>query len=204
MDGSPRQFIFDVSIRCIGRALLIRDVVLGRVKRSWRVDSSDHCASRFAIQSGRNTLDAVLMKPRGETRVAVLICHGIGETVQHWFRVQQLLAANGVASLVFDYSGYGQSSGRFGAAQSRRDLSLHFIRCRGLSDPHQFRCSGSRSEVELRRRFFQRCPRMACCSVRLSRLYETRPPAWAYRDSSAVYCHTFGGRRMCCSRARFQ
>jgi hypothetical protein len=32
--------------------------------------------------------------------------------VEQWFGVQQLLAANGVASLVFDYSGYGKSSGR--------------------------------------------------------------------------------------------
>lgn len=126
MGESLRQFIFDVSIQWVGRALLIRDLVLGRVKRNWSVESSDQCVSRFAIQSGRNTLDAVLIKPAGETRAAVLICHGIGETVQHWFRVQQLLAADGIASLVFDYSGYGQSSGRFGAGQSERDAESAF------------------------------------------------------------------------------
>jgi pimeloyl-ACP methyl ester carboxylesterase len=32
--------------------------------------------------------------------------------VEQWFGVQQLLAAHGVASLVFDYSGYGKSTGR--------------------------------------------------------------------------------------------
>ena len=46
-------------------------------------------------------LDAVLVTPDANgARASLLICHGIGETVEHWLAVQQLLAANGVASLV--------------------------------------------------------------------------------------------------------
>jgi hypothetical protein len=56
----------------------------------------------------------------------LLICHGIGETVQHWSAVQQLLAINGIASLVFDYSGYGRSSGIFTAKQSEQDAISAF------------------------------------------------------------------------------
>jgi hypothetical protein len=40
-------------------------------------------------------------RPAGEpAHAAVLICHCIAETVDHWFRVQRLLAAQGVASAV--------------------------------------------------------------------------------------------------------
>jgi hypothetical protein len=67
-------------------------------------------------------LDAVLVKPKSNAvRAGVLICDGIGETVEHWLGVQQLPADNGVASLVFDYSGYGRSSGRFNASQCEQD-----------------------------------------------------------------------------------
>ena len=135
MGELPRQFIFDISIHFIGRALLIRDLVLGRVKRNWNVDSSEQCVSRSVIQSGRDTLDAVLVRPSGKTQAAVLICHGIGETVQHWFRVQQLLAAKGIASLVFDYSGYGRSSGRFSVVQSERDAESAFHSLQKLVGP---------------------------------------------------------------------
>jgi pimeloyl-ACP methyl ester carboxylesterase len=122
-----RQFIFDVTIYCTGRALLARDILLGRVKRNWDIRPSDHGFSRHRILSGKNVLDAVLFDPGKErTRAAVLLCHGIGETVQHWFEVQQLLGAQGVASLVFDYCGYGRSTGLFHAHESERDAEAAF------------------------------------------------------------------------------
>lgn len=91
---------------------------------------------RIAIQSGSNTLDAVLVQPTSQAALAiVLICHGIGETVQHWYSVQQLLAANGVTSLVFDYSGYGNSSGAFRARQSETDAESAFRVLERLAAP---------------------------------------------------------------------
>jgi hypothetical protein len=111
-----RQLIFDISIHCTGRLLLTRDLALGRVKLNWSVEPSKLGSTRLAIRSGKNLLEAVLVKPVSQpARASVLICHGIGETVQHWFAVQEMLAATGVASLVFDYSGYGRSSGVFHA-----------------------------------------------------------------------------------------
>jgi len=86
--------------------------------------------SRHAIQSGRNVLDAALVRPESTAaQASVLICHGIGETVELWHDVQQLLAASGVASLVFDYSGYGRSGGFFTASQSEKDAvaAFHFL-----------------------------------------------------------------------------
>jgi alpha-beta hydrolase superfamily lysophospholipase len=59
-------------------------------------------------------------------RAGVLICHGIGETVRHWEAAQRLLATEGVASLVFNYPGYGRSTGRIHAAQFERDAITAF------------------------------------------------------------------------------
>jgi alpha-beta hydrolase superfamily lysophospholipase len=62
----------------------------------------------------------------GPVHAVVLICHGIGETVERWLPVQQLLAANGTASLVFDYSGYGRSSGQADWKQFELDAVCAF------------------------------------------------------------------------------
>ena len=63
-----------------------------------------------------------------EERVAgaVLILHGIGETVEHWGAVQQMFAVRGIASLVFDYSGFGRSSGWFSPDRAERDAAAAF------------------------------------------------------------------------------
>ena len=122
-----RQLIFNLAIQGVGRALLIRDVAFGWARVNWRIDKTAAGVSRHAIRSGRNTLDAVLVTPGASPpRSAVLICHGIGETVQRWHAVQRMLAASGVASLVFDYSGYGRSTGFFDAWQAEDDAIAAF------------------------------------------------------------------------------
>ena len=75
---------------------------------------------------------------QGHARAAVLLCHGIGETVEQWFGVQQLLAAHGVASLVFDYSGYGKSRGRVDWDQFELDTMAAFATLQKLAPrmPH--------------------------------------------------------------------
>jgi hypothetical protein len=124
-----RQHIFNIAITSTGRILLARDRLLGRIGRDWSSDAPPDGVSRHAIPSGANVLDAVLVQPDSKpAQASVLICHGIGETVRRWLVVQQLLAANGVASLVFDYSGYGRSTGSFNASQSERDAVAAF-RC---------------------------------------------------------------------------
>lgn len=92
--------------------------------------------SRHSIPSGRNILDAVLVKPESTAaQASVLICHGIGETADLWHDVQQLLAASGVASLVFDYAGYGRSGGFFTASQSEKDAVAAFHCLERLTAP---------------------------------------------------------------------
>jgi hypothetical protein len=52
--------------------------------------------------------------------------------VDHWFGVQELLAAQGVASLVFDYAGYGKSSGRVRWSQCEQDAIEAFRALKAL------------------------------------------------------------------------
>src|ERR1017187_5461338 len=103
---------FTVALTGISKALILRDRVLKSVGFARRTETPDPSASHHTIPSGKNLIDAVFVEPSsGPALAAILICHGIAENVQRWFPVQRLLAANGVASLVFDYSGYGRSTG---------------------------------------------------------------------------------------------
>ena len=91
---------------------------------------------RSSIPSGTNLLEAIFVaSAEAPARAALLICHGIGETVEHWFPVQQLLAANGVASLVFDYSGFGRSNGSPNWDQYELDALSAFQRLKLLTHP---------------------------------------------------------------------
>ena len=113
---------------CISRFLIARN----RLSATLRQVPAQHGPACPAVEhwipSGNNTLHALFVQPAtGPIQAALLICHGIGETVEHWRAVQQLLARNGVASLVFDYSGYGQSSGHIRADQCERDAVAAFL-----------------------------------------------------------------------------
>jgi len=131
-----RERIFNIAITSTGRVLLARDRLLGRMARNGRIEAPRIEISRHAVQSGNHVLDAVFVKPDASTaRASLLICHGIGETVEHWLGVQQLLAANGVASLVFDYSGYGRSSGLFSSSQSEQDAVAAFLCLERMTAP---------------------------------------------------------------------
>ena len=93
--------------------MILRDHLLGWTKSGRRPAGIHERSARHSIPCAASLLDAVYVEPvSGPAVAAVLLCHGIGETVEQWFGVQQILAANGVASLVFDYSGYGRSTGR--------------------------------------------------------------------------------------------
>jgi uncharacterized protein len=120
--GSIDNLAFTAAVTVASRSFILRDWLLGRVKRTPLEDHQYLKISRRSIASGKQVLDAVFVDPVGKpARAAVLLCHGIGETVDHWFGVQKLLAAQGVASLVFDYSGFGRSAGRIQWKQCEQD-----------------------------------------------------------------------------------
>jgi len=122
-----QTFLFTVAITCISRGLLARDRLMGRVGNRLPGTPSSVSTLGVAIPSGMSVLDAVLVRPVSTPEpTALLICHGIGEVVEHWFAVQQLLANSGVASLVFDYSGYGRSTGFINSSQCEQDAISAF------------------------------------------------------------------------------
>jgi uncharacterized protein len=95
--------------------------------------------SRHWIASGASRLDAVYAEPVDgngsvvQPRAVLLICHGIGEIVEWWLPVQRLLAAQGCASLVFNYTGYGKSTGKISARQFEDDAVAAFAYLDGLA-----------------------------------------------------------------------
>ncbi len=114
--------------------MIARDHVMGWTKAGRRPAGVHERASWHSINSAASTLDAVFVEPAsGPADAAVLLCHGIGETVEQWFGVQQLLAAHGVVSLVFDYSGYGRSTGRPDWDQFEQDAINAFAALEALA-----------------------------------------------------------------------
>ena len=106
-----QRFAFTTALTIASRLVQVRDRLSGRVPRS-RPECPTISATPQAIRSGKNTLDAVYVEPASAPpQSAVLICHGIGEIVPQWFPIQRIFAESGIASLVFDYSGYGRSTG---------------------------------------------------------------------------------------------
>jgi pimeloyl-ACP methyl ester carboxylesterase len=128
MDAQHQVLNFGIAL--ISRTLMLRDRLLGRVASPLPMDAAIS-VSRHTIPSGRNRIDAVFVTPDAKNLKAnLLLCHGIGETVEHWFIVQQLLASCGVATLMFNYSGYGRSTGLFTARQAEQDAisAFHYLR----------------------------------------------------------------------------
>jgi uncharacterized protein len=80
----------------------------------------------LSIGSGDRTLDAVLVRAAADTAPALLIFHGTAEAVSYWADTQALLYRHGVTSMVFDYSGFGRSSGRPSAANLEQDAGAAY------------------------------------------------------------------------------
>jgi pimeloyl-ACP methyl ester carboxylesterase len=131
-----RQLLLTIAITATSRICVVRDRLLRRVPWDGRMETAGPGTSRHSIRSGREILDGVLVQPQSvPARASLLICHGIGENVELWHGVQQLLAANDVASLVFDYAGYGRSSGFFNARQAEEDAVAAFHCLERLTAP---------------------------------------------------------------------
>lgn len=124
---SSRDRVFSVAVSSIGRIFVLRDRMLGRIGSALPAEGPRGRVERHSIPSGRHFLDAVSVQPAsGDVKAKLLICHGIGETVDHWLGAQDFLAAHGVASLVFDYTGYGKSKGALDWALCERNAISAF------------------------------------------------------------------------------
>ncbi len=110
----------------IHRVLLLRRWIWWLRPPVWSGTADSADVDRCSIETAAGVLDARLALPRGKPAAAVLILHGIGETVEHWEAVQQMFAARGVASLVLDYQGFGRSAGWFSPRQAEHDAMSGF------------------------------------------------------------------------------
>ena len=89
---------------------------------------------RLSLASGDRTLDATLVRAPTDTAPALLIFHGTAEAVSFWANTQALLYRHGVTSMVFDYSGFGRSTGRPTVAHLEEDADsayAEFVRRTG-------------------------------------------------------------------------
>lgn len=112
---------FTLTLQCASRIIWLYDRLLRRTPGR-PLEAPNLLISRHTIPSGNSVLDAVFVEPAAQpARASVLICHGIGEVATQWFPIQRFFADAGIASLVFDYSGYGRSSGRPTWTQCEQD-----------------------------------------------------------------------------------
>jgi pimeloyl-ACP methyl ester carboxylesterase len=123
-----RNTILALLLTFASRFLLYRDRLNGTLKRFLHDRSPD--AERWAIPSGGRKLSGIYLSA-GEAAPVLLICHGIGERVEYWGGVQTLLRNLGASSLVFNYSGYGESSGTISCTHCEQDA---IAACRMLSE----------------------------------------------------------------------
>jgi uncharacterized protein len=114
-----RDRVLSLILTVISRAIFRRDRNNGKMKRI--LDAFSFAEQRLVLQSEDRRLSAVYVSA-GNDAPAVLICHGIGEVVEYWGRVQEAFREMGVSSLVFNYSGYGESSGTITAAHCEEDV----------------------------------------------------------------------------------
>lgn len=127
-----REWFVSLLLKASGRGLLVRDRLNGAIQRS--LDQFCFERERFAVRSGRRELAAVMVLAQ-EDAPAVLLCHGIGERIEYWSKVQTLLRSAGISSLVFNYTGFGVSRGWGSISQCEEDAVAAFAelkqRCGG-------------------------------------------------------------------------
>lgn len=121
-----QRIVFSIAVAFTWRLFVLRDRMLGLIGKASLTSVPGVRVSRHSIASSAGYLDAVFVEPEGRPQAALLICHGIGEIVDHWLSAQNLLATNGIASLVFDYTGYGKSRGTVDWRQCEEDAVSAF------------------------------------------------------------------------------
>lgn len=120
-------------LAAVSRGLIFRDRLFRVTERLRKYDAREE----FFIVSGKRKLGCAYVHGIDEGP-AVLLCHGIGETIEHWSAVQALFRDYGIGSLAFNYSGYGNSSGQVRAEYCDEDLVEAYAELRrrvGLGAP---------------------------------------------------------------------
>src|ERR1700692_1264449 len=130
-----RELRFRLPITLIARLLILRDRLLPPPSTVFAADSPLPPATSLRIAASPRPLSAVLQLPAGPAVASLLLFHGIGERLVCWRQAQSLLAAHGIASLCFAYSGYPGSRGATTPANLRHNALVAYTALRQLV-PH--------------------------------------------------------------------
>jgi len=123
---------FQLAISAASRALLLRDRLFPSYRPSPLPLASEPQPRHLFVRSQDRILNASLLCPATLPHSSVLILHGIGERIAYWHRAQHLLAQHGIASLVFQYSGYPGSTGSPTLAHLHNDTLAAYAALRDL------------------------------------------------------------------------
>lgn len=121
----------------VGRLLLYRAIereafVPGQ-GGTLRPDDLGVTSRQFMFESGNRTLHASWVAAANPAGPALAVFHGDEECLADWAPVQVLLHAAGISSFVFDYSGYGTSSGTPTVSHLREDALAAFAQFRAAA-----------------------------------------------------------------------
>ena len=87
-------------------------------------------AGNVVLHSGDAELDAFYAPPADPEKPVILHSHGNGETLRYLFPAPRDYIRRGYGILVYDYAGYGASTGKAGEKQACRDIeaAYNFLR----------------------------------------------------------------------------
>jgi alpha-beta hydrolase superfamily lysophospholipase len=114
-----RERIVSLLVGAAGGGLQLRDRITGRMRRA--LAEYPYADLRLTIASGDRQLAAVYLPSEDCDAPVFLLCHGLGERIEYWAGVQRMLHEMGAASLVFNYSGYGESTGTVSIVHCEED-----------------------------------------------------------------------------------
>jgi uncharacterized protein len=197
------RWSFAAAIGIASRATSLYERLKPTPVRETRMLTAEMRLSRHGIVSGASRLDAVYAEPvdadgsAARPRAVLLICHGIGEIVDWWLPVQRLLAARGCASLVFNYTGYGKSTGKISARQFEDDAVVAFAYLERLAPGQRIAVLGFSLGTGVAAAAIQRMnasrlvlcagfpsfQEAACCVCVPARLKRLAPPIWRAEES---------------------
>src|SRR6267154_35167 len=172
-----REALLTLLLNVTSRMLLRSDRMNGIMEQM--LNAFTFAKERLVIASGSRRLSAVYVSA-GEETPAVLICHGIGELVEYWGKVQGLLKGMGVSSLVFNYSGYGTSTGHLSRAHCEEDAAAACRELAGRAIDRLF-CSGFLLGVGSRPRWLRVSTSMGWFCVKDSQRCARQRWRWVFR-----------------------
>lgn len=117
--GLGREVVFSV---------IERDAFITKGAGTATPDALGAPSQQISFPSGDRILRGSFVRAPGGRASAVLIFHGDEESISDWAAAQKRLYDSGISSLVFDYSGYGASTGRPTLKNLREDGRAAFER----------------------------------------------------------------------------